>query len=553
MNSVNVNGDKTDMDTLGLEERTLSRRLSASATRYPNKVAVRAVGHAEMSYAVLDRESNRFAHGLAAFGVSAHEPLLVMLPDTIDFMVTWCGIAKHGAVQVPVNLAYRGRMLAHICNHSGARTMIVDHNHLEKLEAIADQLECLERLVVYGGSVGERPSAIPPKLAAQCSGFRFEDLFAANDSRYEAGPAFNDLIAIMYTSGTTGTSKGVMVTHAHAFRYAYNSSRLYIKGSETVVYSAGLPLFHIAGQWAISYACFLRGATLILRNGYKNDYFWKDVREHHCSATIMLGAIGNFLWQQAVASDDADNPLETIAMGPVMSEHQSFCERFGVCVTSGYGSTESPMPILLLPGDDFPTHQCVGRVQEGFQAKILDAADRELPRGEMGEICIRPDNPWDILLGYWRQPEVTTAAFRNLWYHTGDGGYQDESGRLYFVDRLTDSMRRRGENISSMEVEDEINQYPEVLECAVFPIGSEHGEQEVMATLITRGPEALDPHKLIQFLDGQMPYFMIPRYIDIVSELPRTMTGKVQKYVLRERGVSDATWDRIAAGVKLSR
>ena len=374
---------------------------------------------------------------------------------------------------------------------------------------------------------------------------------------FEPGPEFHDLIAIMYTSGTTGGSKGVMVTHAHAYRYALNSSKLYIKGPDAVVYSAGLPLFHIAGQWAISYATFLHGATLILRNGYKNDCFWADVREHGCTGTIMLGAIGNFLWQQPPADDDADNPLEMIAMGPVISAHEAFWIariRGPACTSRAYGSTGvRPMPILLLAGDDFPTHQCVGRVQKGFQAKILDPVDREQPRGEMGEICIRPEDPWDILLGYWQQPEVTAAAFRNLWYHTGDAGFQDEAGRFYFVDRLSDSMRRRGENISSMEVEDEIHQHPDVLECAVFPIWSEHGEQEVMTAVIARSPGALGPAELIEFLDRQLPYFMIPRYVDIVDALPRTMTGKVQKYVLRERGVTSSTWDRVAAGIKLSR
>ena len=414
------------MDTIPLEERTLARRLSASAERFPDKVAVRAAGGGEFTYAGLDKASNRLAHGLAALGVGSQEPLLVMLPDTLDFVVTWCGMAKHGAVQVPVNLAYRGRMLAHICNHSTAKTMIVDRCHLETLETIADDLQHLDHLVIYAEHPDEPDQLeLPTKLAARCGVSRFSELFAQDGGAYAPGPSFDDLIAIMYTSGTTGASKGVMVTHAHAYRYAYNSSRLYVKGADAIVYSAGLPLFHIAGQWAISYASLIHGAIVVLRNGYKNDYFWADVREHGCTGTIMLGAIGNFLWLQPRGEDDADNPLETIAMGPVMSAPEAFCQRFGVCIASGYGSTEDPMPILLLPGESFPTHQCVGRVQAGFQAKILDTQDREVPPGELGEICIRPDNPWDILVGYWRQPEVTTAAFRNLWYHTGDGGYQD--------------------------------------------------------------------------------------------------------------------------------
>ena len=171
----------------------------------------------------------------------------------------------------------------------------------------------------------------------------------------------------------------------------------------------------------------------------------------------------------------------------------------------------------------------------------------------MGEICVRPKNTWDIMLGYWNQPQYTADSFRNLWYHTGDAGYQDEEGRIYFVDRSTDSMRRRGENISSMEVEDEVNQHPAVLECAVFPVWDEHTEQEVMVAITVKPGETLEPADLIRFLDKRMPYFMVPSYVDFTDEIPKTPTGKMQKYKVREKGITPTTWDRVEAGVKLTR
>jgi crotonobetaine/carnitine-CoA ligase len=236
-----------------------------------------------------------------------------------------------------------------------------------------------------------------------------------------------------------------------------------------------------------------------------------------------------------------------------MAEHEAFAARFGVRISTAYASTENPVPCVHFLGEPYPNNQCVGYPLPDFEVRVFDELDRDQPPGVMGEICVRPKGSWDIMLGYWNQPEATARAFRNLWYHTGDAGYRDAEGRIYFVDRLTDSMRRRGENISSMEVEDEINQHPDVLECAVFPVAAEHGEQEVMAAITSKPGRKIDPVEMIRFLDRRMPYFMVPRHLDFVNNLPKTPTGKVQKYILREKGVTATTWDRVAAGVKLTR
>ena len=204
-------------------------------------------------------------------------------------------------------------------------------------------------------------------------------------------------------------------------------------------------------------------------------------------------------------------------------------------------------------GDPFVTHQCVGTVRHDVDVRIVDEEDLACPPGTVGEICVRPHNPWEIMLGYWRRPEETAKAFRNLWFHTGDAGYIDDQKRLYFVNRLTDSLRRRGENISAMEVEGTINQHPDVLECAVFPVWAEESEQEVMVAITPQPGRTVDPVDLTRFCNQRMPYFMVPRYIDQVADLPKTPTGKMQKYILRERGVSATTWDRVEAGVKLER
>ena len=542
-------------DEYPLEERTVGRILARASAELGDAPLVVEVGGGAISYREMDERSTRIARGLAALGIEKGDPVLFMMPDGIDLAALFCGLARRGAPEVPVNLAYRGAFLRRIVNDSLARTIVIDAGFLERLEAVAGELESLERCIVYP----ELPDALPERIAG-----RFETLpFAALDGDGEVAvedepgvadqASYRDLIGIMYTSGTTGASKGVMVCHAHAYRYAWNVTRNHAVGRGDRYYSAGLPLFHIAGQWGVLYGSMLRGATVILRRGYRNEYFWNDIAEHGATSVFLLGAIANFLWQQPESPHDADTPLQTVGMYPVIPEHEAFARRFGVKIASGYGSTENPGPCFHLPGTPFPNNQCVGELSEHAEVRIVDENDIEAPRGAVGEICVRPRHPWEIMIGYWRNPEATAHAFRNLWYHSGDAGYMDEEGRLYFVDRVSDSLRRRGENISSMEVEDVVNQHPAVMECAVFPVWAEESEQEVMVSIVTHPGTRLDPVEFTRYCNERMPYFMVPRYVDVVDEIPKTPTGKMEKYRLRERGVSDATWDRVAAGVRLAR
>ena len=540
--------------SIPLEERTVGHILARQAAAYGEKPFVETIGGETISYREIHERSNCLAHGLAAFGIGFQEPVLIMLPDTIDWLTLWCGIGKRGAIEVPINLAYRKSILRRICNDSTAKTIVIDRQYLDWLEEIAPELEFLECVVLYSEDPSLRDNNIlPPALGERCRVARFEDLFSNNTASFEPGPKFNDLVGIMYTSGTTGTSKGVSTTHSHSFCYADGAGEIFYLCPDDRFYSCGLPLFHIGCQWAICYSSMIYGATVVLRQGFSNEQFWPDIIDYRCNVAFLLGAIANFIWQQAPSSQDIQNPLAKVGMFPIIPEHEAFSRRFGVELSSGYGCTENPCPMIHHFGEEFPNNQCVGFPTGRYDVRILDENDRECAPGEMGEICTRPKEPWEIFIGYWRQPEYTATVFRNLWYHTGDAGYRDKQGRFYFVDRMTDSMRRRGENISSMEVEDEINQHPEVMECAVFPVWDEHTEQEVMA-VITRQPGSnLAPAGLIQFLDQRMAYFMIPRYVAFDDKIPKTPTGKMEKYKLREKGITQSTWDRVRAGVKLSR
>ena len=537
-----------------LEERTVGQILAKRAAQFGDKPFVETIGGETVSYQEMHARSNRLAHGMAAFGIEFQEPALIMLPDTIDYLMVWCGLGKRGAIEVPINLAYRKSILRRLCNDSSATKIIIDRQYVDRLEEIESELEAIECVILYS----EDPSLhgnteLPANIASRCRVACFEDLFSDNRADFEAGPQFSDLVGIMYTSGTTGASKGVSTTHSHSYCYSDSAAEIFHLCEEDRIYSCGLPLFHIGCQWAICYSSMIYGGTVVLRQGYKNEYFWPDVAEYRCNVAFLLGAIANFIWQQPRSDDDIKTPLTKIGMFPIIPEHEAFAERFGLELSTGYGCTESPCPMIHHFGEPFPNNQCVGYPTGRYEVKIFDENDRERPRGEMGEICLRPKEPWEILLSYWRQPEYTAKAFRNLWYHTGDAGYQDEEGRFYFVDRVTDSMRRRGENISSMEVEDEINQHPDVTECAVFPVWDENTEQEVMTVITPHPGTSIEPKALIEFLDKRMAYFMIPRYVDFSDDIPKTPTGKMEKYKLREKGITETTWDRVKAGVKLSR
>ena len=527
----------------GRDSQTLHQVLSRRVERHGNARWI--VGEERSwSYRDIDALSARIANGLASHGIGKGDTVLVMVPDCVEFIAVWCGLAKLGAVQVPLNTHLRGAVLSHVVGDSRARTMIV---HARFLDRTADvPLGSVESFIVLGEAPDERPDALAPLKRSP-----FGALLEAPDTPVDDGPAATDLAAVLYTSGTTGPSKGVMITHIQAYEYARSVVELLelVPGD---VYYAPLPLFHIAGQWGVAYAACLAGAQAVLPRAFSAGAYWTDVRRHGATATFLLGAMANFLYQQPEAGDDADNPLERALVVPLLPEIEAFKRRFGCLVSTTWGATEFNVPTRST--FDLANDRTCGRIAEDrYEVRIVDELDREVPVGVPGEAVVRPREPWITMAGYWGHPDWTAAAWRNLWLHTGDMLMRDEEGNLYFVDRTKDAIRRRGENISSMEVEQEVVAHPDVVECAVVPVASEHTEQEVMAVVVPRPDAALDPAELVRFLAPRMAYFMVPRYVEVVDALPKTQTGKVRKYALRERGLTPGTWDREAAGITLRR
>lgn len=521
--------------------RTVAAVFEEALRRVPDKLAVRDPD-AALSYAGLHDRALQFGGGFASRGVAAGEHVLLMLDNHLDYVVAWLGLALTGRIEVPVNTAYKGSILTHVVNNSGARAIVIEAGYCPVLAEVADRLSTLE-LVVVRGDASSVAASLPGRLRVAA----FEEVFGTRAQPASLNPW--DLIGILYTSGTTGLSKGVRITNAHAYGYA--SPALFDIERPDEVTMVTLPLFHIGGQWAGVYKSLIGAGSAVVLPRFSATSFWDDVRRYGCTYTMLLGAMANFLWRQPPSPSDRDHPLRRASMIPVIPQLDDFRERFGIeAVGTGYGLTEGSTILRAPMGQAEPG--LAGWLRPDFEARLVDENDIEVPEGEVGELVVRTRDPWSVMDGYHAMPEATVKAWRNQWLHTGDAFRRDATGRWYFLDRLKDAVRRRGENVSSFEVESEINEHPAVLESAVIAVPSDASEDEIMACVVLRPGQSVSAPELLAFLDARLPYFMVPRYVEFLERLPKTPTEKVQKQALRERGITPETYDRPPAGGRKS-
>ena len=517
------------------KDRTVVRVLRDQVGRFPDGLLIHTESR-DYSRKEVDKVSNRIAHGLQRLGVTKGATVLLMLPNTEMYIFVWLGLAKLGAIEVPVHTAYKGQMLSQAINESRATVIIVHETFLAPLHAVQDQLAILRNILVVS------PGSAVPTFSTKCQVTSFDDCISDDDSALSIDPRYNDTLALMYTSGTTGPSKGVLVTNAHAFEYA-NAVVDVLEIKDGDIYYAPLPLFHIAGQWAVVYAALMSNASAVIKETFSASTFWQDIERFKANVGFLMGAMATFIYKQPEHPNDASNCLERLLLAPLVPNLDSFRKRFNVKISTCYASTEANVPIVASFEVKDPK-QC-GIARKGWEVEIVDEDDEKVPAGVAGEIVVRPPEPWLTMRGYLNRADATAEAYRNTWLHTGDMGFRDAHGNFYFVDRMKDAIRRRGENISSFEVEREVNAYPSVLESAAVAVKSEHTEDEIMIVVIPRQGKVIDPRELHQFLAGRVPKFMIPRYIKIVGELPKTHTGKIQKNQLRDSG-SQGRWDALA-------
>lgn len=517
------------------EECVVPDLLAARAAATPDKLFL-LFDDERWTYADAAREAWRAAHALHRCGVAFGDYVSVWIPTGPDVVRGWFGANAAGAVYAPLNLAAKGSYLEHTLNLAESKVLLAHHELVERLDGI--DAPHLETVVVVGGPA---PRTLPWKTVT------LDELLDGVPDERPVLPRpvepWDDL-SLIYTSGTTGPSKGVRAAHAAFWNYANCFILPYVDESDR--YLSALPMFHTAGT-GITYSMLRAGGSVALTKSFSASRFWDDVRRFEATITIAIHGMVTFMLDQPGRGDDAENPLRTVYMGPLI-RHKEFAERFGVSVYTAYGMTEVPVPITSGLGPDDP-RSCGRSAENGYELRLVDEHDVPVPPNTPGELVVRHALPWTINSGYKNMPEATALAWRNGWFHTGDEFTQDEEGNFYFLDRIKDVIRRRGENISSFEVEAEVMTHPLVKDAAAVAVANpdlEHaaGDEEVKIVVVLEQGAELDPVELTEYLAGRMPAFWVPRFVEFASELPRTESHKVKKSELRDAAITPQTWDR---------
>jgi crotonobetaine/carnitine-CoA ligase len=507
------------------------------AREQPRKVFAIFADGEQWTYCEMQANAIRAANALRALGVKQSERVLVWLPNGADCLRAWFGLNYLGAVFVPINTAYRGTLLEHAIALSEARLMIAHADLCPRLHDI--NCKSLREIVVLGGAPSPLDGVTnhPP---------------GAIESSDERPPALDrpiapwDMQSIIFTSGTTGPSKGVMSSYIHLHAMAVSAP--FLSGDDR--YMVNLPMFHSGGVMPVT-AMLIHGGSIAMVDSFSTEAFWPTVRNAGITTSILLGVMGGFLLKRPPSPNDKNHPLKTCTYVPLNETAPQFHERFGTDIYTHFNMTEISMPIVT--GANPTALGSTGRPRPGVDVRIVDENDCELPVDAVGELVVRTDCPWATSHGYAANPTATAAAWRNGWFHTADAFRRDAEGNFYFVDRLKDAIRRRGENISSFEVESEVLAFPPIREAAAIAVRSEIAEDEVCAVVAIREGERFDPAELIAFLTPRMAHFMVPRYVRVVDALPRTPTSKIEKVKLRADGLTTDTWDREAAGIVIKR
>jgi crotonobetaine/carnitine-CoA ligase len=486
------------------------------------------------SYAEVHTEGRKWARAFEAAGAGAQDRVLVMTPVSVEAVFAWLGLGWIGAVETPINYEYKGAMLDYVIRDSGARLLVVHAKYLDQIRTASDGLDALETIVLIGADASVDTSGLGSARIVTLETF----LQAGPEPQAPVVPLLSDLATIMYTSGTTGPSKGVMVSWGQV---AATSTWTIPLDSldETDSYYNPYPLFHIAGKLSI-YTMALVGGRAMLRDRFSTSEFWQDVNEFGCTVAILLGAVANFLYRQPETPADADNAMKKVLMVPLIADVEKFKARFGLEVCTCWNMTETSSPIVS-PGFDLVDSGSCGRPRPGMICRLADENDFEVPVGEPGELLLRGEEPWTLMSGYLGKPEKTVEATRNQWLHTGDIFTRDAEGNFYYVDRKKDMIRRRGENVSSVEVEAEVVTFEGVLECAAYGVPSEFGEEEVMVALVCKPGHSVDLDALRAYLKDKLPRFMVPKYLRIIPDMPKTPTNKIRKTDLRDEAVTPDT------------
>jgi crotonobetaine/carnitine-CoA ligase len=514
------------------------RLIDRYAAATPDKLFIRFETGETWTWAETRRQALLTAAALRQRGVMAGDIVAAWAPNGPAMVKAWFGANYLGAALAPINTSFRGRLLEHAIKTCGARLLIVHPQLAERLEG-AD-LAAVDRIILTGETSNSLTLDVPVEPVSA--------LNAAAELTDLADVAPWDTPVIIFTSGTTGPSKAVITSYVQEWTTARITYGYMTQDDRILV---NLPMFHVGGISPIV-AALACGGSVALYESFDTARFWASVRESgSTTCSGFIGALSTFLHKEPERPDDRDNPLRICTLSPISEETVALANRFGFDYVSGFNMTEVSCPLITEVNES--TMRSCGRARTGVECRIVDANDHTLPDGEPGELVIRTTNPWELFKGYLGDPTATAEAWRNGWFHTGDLLWRDPEGRFYFVDRKKDAIRRRGENMSSLEIEIEVAAYPGVREVAAYGVDLPGGEQEVMVCIAPQPGVQVDPRALIEFLVPRMAHFMVPRYVRVEPSLPKTPTNKIQKVELRKEGVTPQTWDREAAGIRVKR
>ncbi|WP_426050631.1 AMP-binding protein [Brevundimonas sp. SL161] len=519
------------------EDCVIPRLIDRWAAETPEVVFIRFESGETWTWAETRRRALSTAAALQARGVDGGDIVAAWAPNGPALLRAWFGANYAGAVLAPINTSFRGKLLEHAIGKTGAKVMIVHPDLAPRLEGLS--LGAAERLILTGPSA---PLNLPVKIEV-ASALDGDPAACTPVPQHPWDPP-----VIIFTSGTTGPSKAVITSYVQEWTTAKVTYGYMVQSDRMLV---NLPMFHVGGIAAIT-AAVACGGSVALFEAFDTRRFWETVRETGstvCSG--LIGALTSFLMKEPPKADDADNPLRMVTLSPINEDTAALGKRFGFDYLSGFNMTEVSGPLISAVND--PVMRSCGRVRVGMECRIVDDQDNEVPHGQPGELVIRSDNPWTLFSGYLGDPEATARAWRNGWFHTGDLMWRDAEGCFFFVDRKKDAIRRRGENMSSLEIEIEVAAHPAVRECAAYGVDLPGGEQEVMVAVAPVDGARIDPRELIEWLIPRMTHFMVPRYVRVETALPKTPTNKIQKTGLRDQGVTAATFDREAAGLVVRR
>ena len=525
-----------------IADRNLGRILYLQSQQIPDAPCY-LVDNKTYSFAEVNRIVNRYAAGLSQLGVKKGDRVVIFMRSCVEFIFMAFAANKIGAIWVPINGDYKGSWLADAITESKGKVLVTDTDKYPRVQEVlsADAygkllVKSIDGAAIPAHAVGlssfdKLPDAEPPAIAIH----------------------YGDTSSILWTSGTTGKSKGVLQPHNVWINTAESPKDYFEVRKGDVVYNC-LPLYN-TGAWIVNiFRALIVGIPVALDENFSASEFWNRIKFYKATETTTLGAMHMFLWNAPETADDAKNTLRQANIIPLPAHlTKPFMKRFGIeRIQKGYGQSEAAL-IMRCSEDGVKEWKpnCLGSMAPGVEVSIRDDEGHECPAGVAGEFCLKPQKPYVIFNGYFENPDATAKSYhygeQGKWYRTGDLGIRDADGDFFFVDRKSDFIRDKGRNISSLQVEAQVMQHPAVAAVACFGIPSEHieNEAEVKIDVVLKPGASVTAEELARFVNDKAPYFFVPRYIEFVDSLPYTPTNKVQKYKLREKGLTPQTWDRL--------